>query len=85
MCPARLLLFKERPLIGEKPLALAVYPIINTQFKVQSTKGTRMTELTLSFNEQVVVKDSHPAGPTVTKVLYISDPSDARIWKEKLE
>jgi len=44
-----------------------------------------MTELTLSFNEQVVVKDSHPAGPTVTKVLYISDPSDARIWKEKLE
>ena len=85
LCPARLLLFKERPLVGINALALAVYPIINTEFKISFSFLSRMTELTLSFNESVVVKDSHPAGPTVTKILYISDPTDARNWKEKLD
>jgi len=37
LCPARLLLFKERPLNSEKTLALAVYPIINTEFKISFT------------------------------------------------
>jgi excinuclease ABC subunit A len=32
-----------------------------------------MTELTFSFSEQVVVKDSHPVGPTITKTFYILD------------
>ncbi len=85
LCPARLLLFKEKTDFGSKQLALAVYPIINTEFKLQVTKGSKMTELSLCFSEQVVVKDSNPVGPTVTKTLFISDPSDAQLWKEKLE
>ena len=82
LCPARLLLFKQKPVSGLNQLALAVYPIINTEFKVKSSKkGFHMTELTFSFSEQVVVKDSHPVGPTITKTFYISDPTEAQLWK----
>ena len=35
LCPARLLLYKERPVSTMKQLALAVYPIINTEFRVK--------------------------------------------------
>lgn len=51
LCPARLLLFKERPITGIRSLALAVYPIINSEFKLSISKGSRMTELTICFNE----------------------------------
>jgi len=78
LCPARLLLFKDKPNTNLKQLALAVYPIINTDFKLKpANKSYRMTELSLSFSEQVIVKDSNPVAPIITKTFYISDPTEA--------
>jgi hypothetical protein len=77
LCPARLLLFKEKMEFGSFQLALAVYPIINSEFKLSLGNGVKFSTLTICFSEQSIANQSQQKGPTITKVLYISDPNAA--------
>ena len=47
LCPARLLLFKDKMEFGSFQLALAVYPIINSEFKLSLGNGVKLTTLTI--------------------------------------
>jgi hypothetical protein len=83
LCPTRLLLFKQKYIQTSNQLALAVYPIINSDFRIIQVSNT--VAIQISFSEQAIVKDSLQKGAFITKTLYCDSLDEAGVWWQKLQ